>query len=235
MGMCCCPCLWGQPCQPRHPACLPHPPCHGTPAPAPSTATPSCAPAPAALHGSTWKCLGKILPQPCAPFLAIPVLVGRPLHPAPQPCPPPALPSRTTPPSPYPRPFLAAPLPLLSPLPPTPNPPHGAPNRAQPPGHHLTSLPSASWALRPADRPALGSGRGAGGHGLTDRCSKDGDLTKPRSGARWRDPGAQRPPAAALCPGRRLRSRRAPRGGGCQPRGLPGPPTQPRLGPQLSL
>lgn len=118
MGMCCCPCLCGQPCQPRHPACCPilHAMGHLVPAlpphPLPQLLLPFMAP-----HGNAW---GKIPPQACAPFLAMPVLVRRPLHPAPQARPPPALPSRTTPPSPYLRPFLAAPLPLLSPLPPRP-------------------------------------------------------------------------------------------------------------------
>lgn len=148
-------------------------------------------------------------------------------------------PAHPTPPFSYLHPFLNVHLPLLS-------------SQPQPPALHpestprgpklgtalqgiLTSLPSATWEPSPAERPALAPG--GAGHRLPDRCGNKRSLIKKGSGAGWQAPcsSTRRQPRsgrdAAPTPG--ASSAR----GGCQPRGLPAPPTQPRQlqGPALPL
>lgn len=131
----------------------------------------------------------------------------------------------------YLHPFLKVHLPLLSSQPQSPAPHPESTPRGLTLGTALhgilTSLPSTTLELRSAERPALAPG--GEGQRLPDRCSNKRSLIKRGSGAGWRAPCSstrQLPRSgrdAALIPG--ASSAR----GGCQRRGLPAPPTPPRL------
>lgn len=134
------------------------------------------------------------------------------------------------PPFPYLHPFLNVHPPLLSSQPQAP----ASHPESTPRGPRLgtafqgilTSLPSATWELRPAGRPALALGRE--GQWLPERCSNKSSLIKKGSGAGWRARAPAHASSRAL-PGTQLRLPAHPPPGRPPAPRLPAPPTQPQL------
>lgn len=171
-------------------------------------------------------CIGENCPQACPLFLAVPMVVGRPLHPAPKPRLPTVLSPQPTPYLPYPifilslrSTFLCSAL-SLNLLHHTPDPPHGAPNWAQPfkaSSPVCPVPPGSSGQLR--DLRWLWEGRGSGSPSAA--VTKGPYKGRQRSRLAGAVPGTRHSRAlqGRGCGSRRIL--RVPRPAGCQPQGSP--------------